>query len=40
MLGAAVLTQVVPAQAQPVQMPAIDYGAIAPVLIVLGAACL
>ncbi|HEY2765943.1 MAG TPA: NADH-quinone oxidoreductase subunit NuoN [Pseudonocardiaceae bacterium] len=35
MLGAAVL-----AQAQSVQMPAIDYGAIAPVLIVLGAACL
>jgi NADH-quinone oxidoreductase subunit N len=34
-LGAAVL-----AQAQSVQMPAIDYGAIAPVLIVLGAACL
>ncbi len=34
MLGAAVL-----AQAPPVQMPAIDYGALAPVLIVLGAAC-
>jgi NADH-quinone oxidoreductase subunit N len=27
-------------QAQPVQVPAIDYGAIAPLLIVLGAACL
>jgi NADH-quinone oxidoreductase subunit N len=28
------------AQAQPVQMPGVDYGAIAPMLIVLGAACL
>ncbi len=35
MRGAGVL-----AQGQPVQIPGIDYGAIAPVLIVLGAACL
>ncbi|MGH3825293.1 MAG: NADH-quinone oxidoreductase subunit NuoN, partial [Pseudonocardiaceae bacterium] len=38
MLGRDVLTGL-PTQAQQLQVPSVDYGAIAPMLVVLGAAC-